>query len=694
MKSVQCSLATQQLVDRQNRNLYTKWMPLVVKFGEISERFQIICARLLPKPPQPLPHPSLLHLQPLLLILRCSLNLSRRFLRISSSSSSLSSSSASSSSIATPSHKHIAHLLLDQKSASQALQTFKWASKLPNFIHSPSTYRALIHKLCTFHCFDTVHQLLDEMPTSIGQPPDEDIFVTIIRGLGRAHMVKQVINVLDLIYKYEKMPSLKVFNSILDVLVKEDIDIAREFYRKKMMESGVQGDDYTFGILMKGLCLTNRIGDGFKLLQAMKSRGITPNTVVYNTLLHALCKNKKVGRARSLMNEMEAPNDVTFNVLISGYCGEENLVQALVLLEKCFGLGFVPDVVTVTKVLEILCSDGRVMEAVKVIERVESKGGLVDVVAYNTLIKGFCRLGKAKLGLRIVKEMERKGCLPNVDTYNVLISGFCESGMLDMALDLFNDMKTDGINWNFVTYDTLIRYLCSGGRTKEGFEILELMNERKGGSLGQISPYNSVLYGLYKEHRLDEALEFLTNMGKLFPRAVDRSLRILGFCEEGATENAKRVYNQIIMERGVPSVFIYDCLIHRYCKEGCIREAFELLNEMIAHGYFPLALTFNSLISGFCEQGKVGSALKLLEDMVERGCSPDARSYSPLVAALCHMGDFQKALRLVLQMVEKGIIPDYFTWNSLLICLSQETVWLKGKSILDVNNLIHCIIEN
>ncbi|KAM1002222.1 hypothetical protein ACFX15_002593 [Malus domestica] len=159
----------------------------------------------------------------------------------------------------------------------------------------------------------------------------------------------------------------------------------------KMMESGIEGDGYTFGILMKGLCLTNRIGDGFKLLQAMKTRGITPNTVVYNT--------------------------------------EENLVQALVLLEKCFGLGSVPDVVTVTKVLEILCSNGRVMKALKLIERVESKGGLVDVVAYNTLVEGFCRLGKAKLSLRIVEEMEKKGCLPNVDTYNVLISCFCESGL-------------------------------------------------------------------------------------------------------------------------------------------------------------------------------------------------------------------------------------------------------------------------
>jgi pentatricopeptide repeat protein len=265
--------------------------------------------------------------------------------------------------------------------------------------------------------------------------------------------------------------------------------------------------------------------------------------------------------------------------------------------------------------------------------------------------------------------------------------------MLDMALDLFNDMKTDGINWNFDTYDTLIRGLCSGGRTEEGLKILDLMNESKGGCRGRICPFNSVLYGLYKENRWDEALDFLTNMGKLFPRAVDRSLRILGFCNEGATENAKRVYDQMIAERAVPCVLIYDYLIHRFCQQGCVRQAFELMNEMIAHCYFPVASTFNVLINAFCEQGKVGSALKLLEDMDCRGCSPDIESYSPMVGALCQKGDFHKAWRLLLQMVEKGITPDYFTWNSMLLCLSRETVWLKSKSLLSVNSMLHCIIE-
>jgi pentatricopeptide repeat protein len=134
------------------------------------------------------------------------------------------------------------------------------------------------------------------------------------------------------------------------------------------------------------------------------------------------------------------------------------------------------------------------------LERLESKGGVVDIVAYNTLIKGFCRLGKMKVRYSFLMEMERKGCLPNIDTYNILISGFCEYRMLDLALDLFKEMKTNGINWIFVTYDTLIKALCLGGRMEDGFKILELMEESKAGSGSRISPYNSLLYGLYKEN--------------------------------------------------------------------------------------------------------------------------------------------------------------------------------------------------
>lgn len=592
-----------------------------------------------------------------------------------------------------PTNQHIVHLILEQKSASQALETFRWASKLPNFSHSQNSYRALIHKLCIFRRLDIVKQLLDEMPSSIGSPPDEDIFITIVRGLGRGHMIKQVISVLDLVSKFGKIPSLKLYNSILDVLVKEDIDIAREFYRKKMMRSGLQGDDYTYGILMKGLCLTNRIGDGFKLLQLMKTRGIKPNTVIYNTLIHALCKNGKVGRARSLMNEVKDPNDVTFNILISAYCHEQNLVQALVILEKSFNNGFVPDMVSVTKVLDLMCNESRASDAFELLERVEGKGGTIDVVAYNTLIKGFCRLGKVKVGSYLLKEMELKGCLPNIDTYNTLIFGYCNCGMLDSALDLFNEMKMVGISWNFFTFDTLIHGLCSAGRMDDAYKFLELMEESKiTGAHNIIRPYNSIIYGLCKSNRFDEALEFLIKMKMLFPRTVDKSLQILRLCDESNTEEAKSVYFQMKEECGIiPCTIVYTNMIHTFSqRKDCTKEALELLDEMISHGYFPQVSTVNDLISSFCRQGKVWIAEKFLKDMKARGFLPNCESYNPMITELCKKGDFQTALMSFLHMVEMGIVPDYSSWNSLVNCLCRDK---NGMMIIIINKKLQNIME-
>ncbi|XP_031093806.1 pentatricopeptide repeat-containing protein At2g17525, mitochondrial [Ipomoea triloba] len=594
-----------------------------------------------------------------------------------------------------PTQENIAHLILDQKSAVEALQTFRWASNLPNFTHSQSTYRALIHKLCLFRRFEIVYQLLDEMRSSTCLPPDEGIFITIARGLGRARRIREVIKVLDLVSRFDLKPSLKLMNSILDVLVKEDIDIAREFYRKKMMECGVEGNDYTYGILMKGLCATNRIGDGFKLLQVLKTRGMKPNIVIYNTLIHALCENGKVGRARSLMREIAEPSDVTFNILISAYCKEDNSVQAMVMLEKSFSKGFIPDVITVTKVVGTLCKKGHLPEAVEVLERVEERGGEIDVVAYNTLINGYCRLGKVKAGQRLLKEMEMKGYLPNAETYNALISGLCECGMLDMALDMFNEMQKAGIKWDFATFDTVIHGLSSVGRVQDGFKILALMEDSKEGCRGHISPYNGIIYGLYRENRLEEAFEFLKKMESLFPRAVDRSLRILSFCKDGSMEEAKNIYAQMIGEGGIPSAVVYAALIHTFCQKEQIREALELMNEMVSHGYSPVASTLNALIRGLCRQGKIQNASRLLEDMVGRGgdCFPDIESYSPFIEGFCSKGDFHKAFIIFLQMVERGIVPNSSSWNTLILCLCQENGWLEDQNLLRLGNQLQSIIE-
>lgn len=282
-------------------------------------------------------------------------------------------------------------------------------------------------------------------------------------------------------------------------------------------------------------------------------------------------------------------------------------------------------------------------------------------------------LGKVRVAQRFFKEMERKGYLPNVETYNLLIAGFYDVGMLESALDTFNDMKTDAIRWNFATFSTLIKGLSVGGRTDVGLKILELMQDSEEVHGARIDPYNSVIYGYYKENRWEKALEFLLKMEKLFPRLVDRTFKLISLREKGGVGDIKTEYDQTIGEGGIPNVIVFHCLIHRYSQEGYIEETLELINDMVTRDYLPKSSTFNAVIIGFCKQDKVMSGIKFVEDMAERGCLPDGESYNPLFEELCVKGDIQKAWLTFSRMVEKSIVPDSSMWSSLMFCLSQKT---------------------
>ncbi|KAF7130186.1 hypothetical protein RHSIM_Rhsim10G0193900 [Rhododendron simsii] len=346
-------------------------------------------------------------------------------------------------------------------------------------------------------------------------------------------MIHNVIKVVDLVSKFDETPSLKIYNSILDVLVKEDIDLARKFYREKMMESGVEGDDYTFGILMKGLCLTNRIDEGFKHLAAMKSRGLIPNTVIYNALLHALCKN-----------------------------GKGNVVQALVMLEKSFGNGCVPDVVTVTKVIGILCNEGRVTEAVEILERVKSNGGSVDVEAYNTVIKGF-------------------------------------------SMDMFQEMKMAGIIWNFVMFDTLVNAIERSSRIlrlrKESSvddvkRVYDQMTEE--GGIPSALVYSSLIHGFCQKGLIKEAFELMNEMisRTYFPIATTFNSVLIGLCKEGKIGSAVNLLEDLVGRGCLPDVESYNPLVEALCRKGEFQKAWLLLLQMVDKGVVPDFCTWNSLV--------------------------------------------------------------------------------------------------
>jgi pentatricopeptide repeat protein len=76
----------------------------------------------------------------------------------------------------------------------------------------------------------------------------------------------------------------------------------------------------------------------------MHDRGQPANVITYNSLLHALCKNRHVDKAISLVKKIKEqgvqPDMYTYNILIDGLCKEGRLKDAQVIFQDLLIKGY------------------------------------------------------------------------------------------------------------------------------------------------------------------------------------------------------------------------------------------------------------------------------------------------------------------------------------------------------------------
>ncbi|KAB2021420.1 hypothetical protein ERO13_D07G128300v2 [Gossypium hirsutum] len=76
------------------------------------------------------------------------------------------------------------------------------------------------------------------------------------------------------------------------------LEDARELF-DKMPEKGCLSNEFSFGILVRGYCRFGLANKGLELLDEMRSSGILPNRVVYNTLISSFYKEANMQAAAS-----------------------------------------------------------------------------------------------------------------------------------------------------------------------------------------------------------------------------------------------------------------------------------------------------------------------------------------------------------------------------------------------------------
>ncbi|KAF7051095.1 hypothetical protein CFC21_059374 [Triticum aestivum] len=158
-----------------------------------------------------------------------------------------------------------------------------------------------------------------------------------------------------------------------------------------MEGNGCRTDDWTYGILIHGLC-DGKIEEAEQLLDSAVKGGFTPTVVTFTNLIDGYCKAERIDDALRVKNNM--------------------------LLSKCK-----LDVNVYGKLINSLIRKDRLKEAKELLTEILTTGLVPNVVTSSSVSDGYCKTGKVDFELEVLKMMERDGCRPNSWTYNSLMYG-------------------------------------------------------------------------------------------------------------------------------------------------------------------------------------------------------------------------------------------------------------------------------
>lgn len=221
--------------------------------------------------------------------------------------------------------------LKHERDIALALEYFKSIANSKIFKHTPLTYQMMIEKLGHKFEMDGVQYLLQQMKLE-GISCSEDLFIIVINSYRQAGDVEQVLKTFYRIQDYGCKPTVKIYNHLLDALLRENrFHMINPIY-SNMKRDGMEPNVYTYNILLKALCKNNRVDGAHKLLVEMSNKGCSPDAVSYTTVVSSMCKLNNVKEAQELAKRF-SPIVPVFNAVLNGMCREGNFKEAFQLLE-------------------------------------------------------------------------------------------------------------------------------------------------------------------------------------------------------------------------------------------------------------------------------------------------------------------------------------------------------------------------
>jgi len=216
-----------------------------------------------------------------------------------------------------------------------------WNSLIQDHTPNEITLGCMVDALVSNHDVRHAEALVNHWKQRGCVMPNTVVYSTLIHGWAKQNDARRAMGIFEQMKKEQVPCNAVTYNCMIHACVRAgDMQCALELlYAMKNDEDGLCPDKFTYSTIIKGYCgLHGEIESALFLFESMLAEGLTPDLVIYNTLLDGCVKTRYNDVCDKLLNDMVKewninPNSYTLSILIKRFGRQGDLDKAFQLVE-------------------------------------------------------------------------------------------------------------------------------------------------------------------------------------------------------------------------------------------------------------------------------------------------------------------------------------------------------------------------
>mmetsp|Transcript_162355 Transcript_162355/g.311713 ORF Transcript_162355/g.311713 Transcript_162355/m.311713 type:complete len:1014 (+) Transcript_162355:137-3178(+) len=389
---------------------------------------------------------------------------------------------------------------------------------------------------------------------------DEVLLNTVLETCIRHREHRRLETVIDAFSKSSIQPSVHTYGSLVKACsAVKRADKCWNLWNQMVDDRGLEPNDIVLGCMLDALVCNNHVEEAVALFYKWQAK-VHPNTIMYSTLIKGFANTRQGPRAMDMWHEMHKlklpMNTVVFNALIDSQARIGFMDEVSLLVRSMQQHGCAPDNITYSLIVKGYCFRGDLNKAFEVLRDMQQNNMASDSVIYNTVLDGCVRHNRMDLAETLLQEMDTFKIVPSNFTLGILVKMYGRHKQLEKAFKLIEEMpKKHGFAANVQVRMCLMCACLNNHDVTAALKVFEELRTTDDGA--DWKTYATIISGVLQHGWVEKALTLLEDAYGLTQGKAKASLPIQNFASDSLEQLLKVLVQRGQMESmGIP-------LLHR-----------------------------------------------------------------------------------------------------------------------------------